>query len=1039
MSFQGDVRGIGLAELLQGLARGRKEGVLALTGDGGQSCVVGLRESKVYLLASPKEDPETWRERSRNAFAGQANAGVDHLRMGEVAHAERTESLYKLLDGGGASFRFDPGEVSSLAEGGDMTLLGPGTAVEFILLEYARIDDELQGCPEQRELPRNTLLQVLDPGLAGSYMSPQFLAQVDGNSTLQEIADRNCLPIRTARLQIARALRSGGLRQTTPTELLQLAIHELRQQNYSRAAQRLEAWCRDSEPGALLLEQAEALSNEWAAGRLPTALNKMQPKSVRRILRRMDHALGNLATSVIHWTEIARQNPREPITQMHRMAVEFREDERGDRPVLRDILDLCGEMRDKGNPRRTGPLLVIAAHKQPEGISLQLELGLGLVDAGRGEDAVDWIMAASRDLLSRGQSDRALAPLRQLLGSVPACREARALMGKARRGSTSAKKLRKGVVIGVVSALAVSSLAVVQITRSSTRTSQFREIEVLKADPEEALALLNRTFNGDETDRVKELRRDLESSLRLAEQQLHSRWMTEFHAAHKQATVGDPIEAIQAVRALPAQPSLSLLRPDWPKVNNLFPLISASMKKHVAGLEGPKLDDQAGKDLENSIERAARTLRNSMLESEHALAEVQTMLEELDEVIELVAQRRKARAGLQDVQDRRSNIENLSDLLRQAEAAVAQGDYARGLRFYDQILDSDLEGNVRELLAPQVSVVRLKQDAIDNAQQLAKEGSHVEALTLLAETFEDPARFMLPWTVSSVPSGATVRSADGKEYTTPFERWTTAGEVVELHFMLEGYEESSQQYDQPGHRKVYLSRKPGRDWESEGRIDAVPVPLGNDYIVADRSGTIVRLGAGGQLKWTSKIETISGIARAPVFLPDLEDHLLLVTEEGAAWLLNAMNGILEGPWDLGSPPQMGPIPDGRRVKVGLANGTFAFWQDGLKPLADSGDRLGPLAGIDKSYRFGSESGMQVVRRRENQLEPFKSRFGPWLATIDDQGVVITAEDGEQDGFIVLRQGEWEFMAFEPASPSAPGGRLWLSDGRGLRAFPLPRR
>ena len=35
MSFQGDVRGIGLAELLQGLSRGRKEGVLTLTARGG--------------------------------------------------------------------------------------------------------------------------------------------------------------------------------------------------------------------------------------------------------------------------------------------------------------------------------------------------------------------------------------------------------------------------------------------------------------------------------------------------------------------------------------------------------------------------------------------------------------------------------------------------------------------------------------------------------------------------------------------------------------------------------------------------------------------------------------------------------------------------------------------------------------------------------------------------------------------------------------------------------------------------------------------
>lgn len=1038
MSFQGDVRGIGLAELLQGLARGRKEGVLALTGKDNLSCIVGLREGKVYLLASPGEDPETWRERSRNAFAGQANAAVDHLRMSEVAHAERTEELYKLLDGGDAHFRFDPGEVASLAEGGDVSLLGPGTAVEFILLEYARISDELEGWPEHRELPRNTLLQVLDPSQLGA-LAPQFVEQLDGNSTLQEIADRNCLPIRSARLKVAAALQAGGLRHSTPPELLNLALHELRLKNYSRAAQRLEAWCRESEPGALLPEHAEALSNEWAAGRLPAALHSMAPKSVRRILRRMDYSLNNPATSVIHWSEIARQNPREPITQLHRMAVEFREDERGDRPILRDILDACRDMREAGHPRRSAPLLVIAAHKHPEGVSLQLELGLGLVDAGRGEDATDWILAACRDLLARGQSDRALPPLRHLLGAVPTCREARALLSKARRGSTSAKKLRRSVVIGVTSCLVVSSVAVVQITKRSTLTSQFREIGKIKTDPEAALTLLKRSFAGNESDRVKELRRELETSLRLAEQQTHSRWMAEFRAAHKQATVGDPIEAIQALRAIPEQPRLSLLRPDWPQVNELFPLISTSMKKHVVGLEGPSLGDEAGESLENSIERAARTLRNSMLESELELIEVQTMLSELEEVIVLLAERRKARRILQEERDHDDIIESLSDLLRQAEAAAAKGDYIRGLRFYDQILATDLDGEVRDVLAPQVKKVRHKQATIEQAQGMARAGSHAEAMTLLAETFEDASKFMLPWTVESVPSGASVRSADGKQYTTPFERWSTPGEAVELHFSLKGYEPSSQSYDQPGHRTVYLSRKPGRSWESEGRIDAVPVPLGDDYIVADRTGNIALLGAAGQLKWSSRIETISGIARAPVFLPDLDGQLLLVTEEGTAWLLHSKNGALEGPWDLGSPPQMGPIPDDRRVKVSLADGTFAFWRDGLKPLSDSGDRLGPLAGMDAAYRFGSESGMQVVRRREGQLEPFKSRFGPWLATLDDQAVVVTADDGRKDGFIVLRQGTWEYMAFEPASPSAPGGRLWLADGRGLRAFPLPRR
>ena len=48
MSFQGDVAGIGLGELLQGLARGERNGVLTLSGKK-LSASVGLRKGQLYL------------------------------------------------------------------------------------------------------------------------------------------------------------------------------------------------------------------------------------------------------------------------------------------------------------------------------------------------------------------------------------------------------------------------------------------------------------------------------------------------------------------------------------------------------------------------------------------------------------------------------------------------------------------------------------------------------------------------------------------------------------------------------------------------------------------------------------------------------------------------------------------------------------------------------------------------------------------------------------------------------------------------------
>ena len=52
MSFQGDVGGIGLADLLQSLARGR-EGVLSLLGKDGVCSTLGIQNGLLHLLPEP--------------------------------------------------------------------------------------------------------------------------------------------------------------------------------------------------------------------------------------------------------------------------------------------------------------------------------------------------------------------------------------------------------------------------------------------------------------------------------------------------------------------------------------------------------------------------------------------------------------------------------------------------------------------------------------------------------------------------------------------------------------------------------------------------------------------------------------------------------------------------------------------------------------------------------------------------------------------------------------------------------------------------
>ena len=156
MSFQGDVGGIGLADLLQSLARGRS-GVLSLHSKDGLRATLGVEDGFIHLLPEPEEDPEVWRKLARIAWVDDPETHVDALRMEEIARARRIETLYRLLDSNTVHFRFAPGPVPKKPEGSGigaseqgLERRGPGREsvwcpqmqIEGMLLEYARLKDD---------------------------------------------------------------------------------------------------------------------------------------------------------------------------------------------------------------------------------------------------------------------------------------------------------------------------------------------------------------------------------------------------------------------------------------------------------------------------------------------------------------------------------------------------------------------------------------------------------------------------------------------------------------------------------------------------------------------------------------------------------------------------------------------------------------------------------------------------------------------------------------------------------------------------------
>lgn len=1033
MSFQGDVRGIGLAELLQGLARGRKEGVLTLTAAGGRRSVVGLEEGRAHLLPDQEEDPEAWRARARDAWADTTR--VDYLRMSEIARAQRLENLYVLLDGGDVHFRFEPGvlprpspEVGTSGEQTTQVFCDP-LQVEFLLLEYARVADELESCPGADELPYDTVPCVLD-GVACAGTPPAVLEHCDGRSTLLEIADRLGWPVRQVQLALAPALAAGGLRRAQSAELLHLALGELQGRHIARAAVRLWAWTRDGAPGPLAPQQADAFEAEWLGGRLGAALRLMPAPARRTLLRRLDHGLGNPSQAVVHWLEAARIDRNDRVARLRRMVCEFREGSDPDSPGVRELLDWAREQREAGRPWRAGPALVLAALRQPTSATLQLELGTGLVAAGRPLEGAPWVLAGSRDLLEAGHADRAVPPLRQLLALDPRNRECRHLLGRARRASSQVRKLRKNLLIGLACAGMLAGAATVKVRLDTQRDGRLDQVRRALGEPRQALALLQEHFGEDSSPEVQGLRDQIQDRRRLDELGLRSAWLATYHEAQLEASKGDPLVALGRIRAIQPPPRLELVREPWPNPFDLYATLAEHLFLELTALGEPVEGSPQQVAREDQIEGWLATLTVTVLADGEAPGPLGEFLERLEALEAEVEARRAAREAAIEARLAVESLDRQDVLFRKGEAYAESGDLQRALRCWEECVALDTTGKVQALLEERMTRVREQLQAIQDARALARQGDHAQAIALLEAKLDDPHDVMLPWRVSSYPEGVSASQGEERVWTTPFTIETTLGESVELTFRSHGFEARTLTFDRPADRTVHLERIPERTWQGDGRVDAVPVPVGGDHIVVDRKGELARVGPGGATRWTSRVRSLSGLARAPVFLPERPGHLLLLTEDGHAWILSAADGGLEGPWQLGAAPRVGPTAGVGHVRALLADGRRVRWSHGIEPVVEEGpaDR----AGDDALY--GAEGGFAVARLRAGHQGEFACPWGPWVVRAEEEAYVVHPVGRPTDGYTILRHGEWAFLAWEAAAQGAPQGRLWVSDAAGVRAY-----
>lgn len=1052
MSFQGDVGGIGLADLLQSLARGR-EGVLTLIGRNELRSTLGIQGGLVHLLPEPEEDPEIWRNRARQAWVKDPDFRIDTLRMTEIARAQRIENLYMLLDSDGVHFRFAPGPIPERPSDPAISASQPGTArpgvrrdavfcagmsVEGLLLEYARMQDEFQGAGGTRFLSQHAVLEALDPALAPVHLA-RFAEECDGFSNLSEIADRLGWPLRQlcnlAQLEVVQ----GNLRLVHPTGLLMLAARELLQGNFGRASSRLEAWIDGSSPGPLEPGDAEFLANEWQAGRLQTVLRSMPKKSGRRLLLRLDLALQNPLTAVEHWTEFVKVHREDALSLFHLMTCQVRSAADSSVPSMRDLLSMGRSFSQAEQPLRAAAVLRVAAARQPEATEMRLAVGLGLVSAGFPDEGGPWILEAARTLIQNGHPEQAIPPLRALIDAHPSHRAARRLLSRARASLVQRSITKKNSLVTLAVILALSVGAVVQFRNQRERKRKLSEVTSHLSQPREALRLLDEYFGSDDSSRIQDLRASLEEHRKSEDNALRTAWTDRYRDAQLECTLGDPLLGLQRALALPPPPVPATAGDPWPLVSDLFNGLRARLENSLREIGKDVLDTPEQTHAEQRLTSQVKELA-AVVESAAGSGPAKEFAAGLSALLKQIEARDEERAEARAKRIKQDNLQRQDELLATARAHAEAHDWVRALAFYQLLLDTDKTGKLKELLAPEITKVASKAKAIQIARELALAGKHDEAKRALTDAGEKPEEQLLSWKIESFPPGARAKLMDNTVHRTPFRLESALDEKVEMTFDLEGHEPQSLSVTAPGDHFLYFSRIPERAWHPPGLVEALPVAVGEDHVVCDRAGSFARLSKNGNLVWHHKLTSLGGIARAPVFLPKKPGFLLLLTEDGEAFIVDAASGSLEGPWSAGMPPIEGPISTESGVVARFYDGSLALWDSRLKPEMHTGaealDILPPSVSLggESNSGSGSTAGLCVLRKRNGGGLRLDSPWTEWTLSIGEENYSVSAKGSAQVAFTVHRSGECTYVAWEAPHTLIPKGRLWISDGKGLRAF-----
>ncbi len=1024
MSFQGDVGGIGLADLLQSLSRGR-EGVLLLQGDDGQQAAVGVQRGLVHLLPHATEEATHWLQRARDSQLELLEPELERRRMEQIARAVRLETLYSLLDASTVHFSFEPSSLEE-AQAASQAVRTTPVAMEALLLEYARLSDELQQCqdgwtPAAGEVPCLSGLPCDD-----SVEHARFVRSCDGASSVQELADRLGVPLRQARLWCARGLEHGDLVLASAHDLWSLAHHELAQARPTRAAQRMEIALAADEAGPLDEELARELDHEWATGRLDPALRLLPRRAHRSFLWRLEPAAATPVGAAARAQVYAKLYPLDDLGALHNLRCGMVVGGGNRVPDARQLCATARRFLDRERRLAAEPLLRLAAKHARSTPAARMEIGQLMLEAGMAHEAAPYILETAREHINRKRPAKALPLLKQLLELAPDLLEAKQLQSQARGLSVRMALVRKHTLVGAALVLVLASAGVVQWREAHDRAERLEQVHALAHEPQQALRLLGALFTSEETQvdaELLRLRDEFEQRIRAAAEADCRAWMEEWKSIAAVSASGDLGVALESALALRPAPKPTAGMEELPLVGDLFLPIAARIEQLLRRL--PETVGEAETELaaEAHVLRTSAQLRSLLLNHTHPEAAPLDRL--LGRMQARLGEREAQRVRERVEREKRSLQERQEILIRAARAAAAARDWTQAAAQYERLLAIDENGLLAKGAAGEVAQARERAQFLAQAEDLALQGNHAQALRLLATEFPGEVR-TLPWTLTTFPAQAHVRTPDGVLHSTPVQLRSAPGQVARYQLSAPGCDPIELEVDQPSDRSLAMSRTPLRKYTPRARVEAQPVRAGDDdTILADRAGVVTRLDSQGRIAWSKDLHSLGGFACTPRFLPERPGTLLLVSEDGNAWLVDARTGLAEGPLALSAVPGSDLWTEGREVRVQLKDGTTLAWSAVLEPLrVETAETQEPARGRETFH---------LLRRRDSDQTSLSLPNTGYVATIVGDVVVVSGA-GERLWTAAIEGSTGEWIAWEAPSSKAPGGRLWISDRGSVRAM-----